>query len=121
MPPVDTHFLVSESEALSPQVSVRAENADTLADVCPFVYVARLLGTHWRPAILYEIANGSVTYNALRARLAPITDKMLVIRNELGRSPRRSYYSLTDRGTSLLPVLAVMQRWARQDRSLRHG
>lgn len=115
---VDTHV----------QVSVRAENAETLAEACPFVYVARLLGTHWRPSILYKIASGVVTYNALRLSLTPITDKMLatelrtlvetglVAREELGRNPRRSRYRATPRGASLLPVLAAMEGWAERDR-----
>ncbi len=110
-------------------VSVRAENAARLADECPFVYVTQILGTQWRPAVLYTIGSGVTTYNALRAALPPITDKTLanelvalvehglVVRIALREKPLRSRYELTERGRSLLPVLAAMKAWTAADRT----
>ncbi len=110
-------------------ISVRAENSAIIAQQCPFVYVAQVLGTHWRPAVLYKIAHGVSTYNALRAALRPITDKTLAAElialcqhNLIERIPLetkptivRAQYVTTDRGRSLIPILNAMERWAESD------
>ncbi len=82
----------------------------------------------WRPAVLYMVGSGVTTYNALRAALPPITDKTLaselvalvehglVVRIALREKPLRSRYELTERGLSLLPVLAAMKAWTAADR-----
>lgn len=109
--------------------SVRSENAAMLAEECPFVRFASLLGTHWRPALIWKIGHGTQTYNALRRSLTGITDKMLstelialtrdglVAKIELSAMPRRSRYVLTARGASIVPVLEGMQCWATADRA----
>lgn len=109
-------------------VSVRAENAAAIAAECPFVYLVRLLGNHWRPTVLYRIASGVATYNALKNELTPITDKMLatdlraliehelIVRHQFSSSPRRSHYELTRRRLSLIPLLHVVQAWADDDK-----
>lgn len=104
--------------------SARAENAAAIADRCPFVFVSQMLGTHWRPTILWEIAHGTLTYNALRRAVPDISDKMLasdllelsrrglVNRHVFSSKPRRSAYEVTPRGLALVNVLRDMNAWA---------
>jgi DNA-binding HxlR family transcriptional regulator len=83
----------------------------------------KVIGGKWKPLILYLLRDGSLRYSELQKNIPGITQKMLTqqLRQlELDRLltrkvypviPPHVEYSLTHRGTSLLPLLKNMADW----------
>jgi DNA-binding HxlR family transcriptional regulator len=105
-------------------------NERRLEEDCPFAVTLRVLGRRWRPAIVWKVADGVVSFGGLKRALHGVTDMALsrelavlqaaglLNRTETARGRARSTaYALTNRGRSLLPLLAEMQRWGEMDRA----
>ena len=94
---------------------------------CPILHVFRRIGGKWKLPILWHLADqDSVRYNELKRSVRGITNMMLtkclreledyglVIRRQYNEVPPRVEYSLTERGKKLLPALAELYAWGRE-------
>lgn len=94
---------------------------------CPVTHCLRVVGGKWKPVILFCIENGVDRFGAMGRAVPGITKQMLtqqlrelevdgiVSRTVHPVVPPRVDYALTDRGKSLLPVVAAMRDWGRRD------
>jgi len=91
---------------------------------CTFEITIDLIGGKWKPLIIWHLSSkGTLRFNELRKLLPQITQKMLtqqlreletdnlVNRKVYPQVPPKVEYSLTDLGTSLLPILSMMCKW----------
>ena len=91
---------------------------------CPITTTATLIGKKWHPVIIHRLLdNGPLGFNALKTEVDGISSKVLsdsledleqkrlVDRDIINEKPFRVQYSLTDRGTSLEPVIFAMRDW----------
>ena len=92
--------------------------------VCPLKYALNLVGGKWKLPIICILAReGSVRYNSLKRKLSGITNMMLsqslkeleengiVHREQYNEIPPRVEYSLTEKGTDLLPIFYAISQW----------
>lgn len=94
---------------------------------CPVTHCLRVVGGKWKPVILFCIQNGVDRFGAMGRAVPGITKQMLtqqlreleedgiVSRTVHPVVPPRVDYALTDRGRSLLTVVAAMRDWGRAD------
>lgn len=93
---------------------------------CPIEYGLDIFGGKWKSRIICVLAaNGILRYNALRGALGNITDAVLasmlkemiadgmVARTQYDTIPPKVEYALTDKGTSVLPILQTVCQWSR--------
>lgn len=78
----------------------------------------------WKSAILWKIKDAPLRFGALQEKLPAISQKMLtrqlralerdhlISRTEYPGMPPRVEYSLTERGQSVIPILASLKDWA---------
>ena len=94
---------------------------------CPILHVFRRIGGKWKLPILWHLADEeSVRYNELKRSVRGVTNMMLtkclreleeyglVVRRQYNEVPPRVEYSLTERGKKLLPALAELYAWGRE-------
>lgn len=90
----------------------------------PFGYTMSLIGGKWKMVILYLIAEnqtvrfnelqrmvGTITYKTLSCQLKELESSGIVIRTEYPQIPPKVEYSLSDKGSSLIPILETMCEW----------
>jgi DNA-binding HxlR family transcriptional regulator len=118
---IDTHSL---GRAPRKRESSQARNEHQLEQKCPFAFTLRLLGSRWRPAIIWKVSQGVRRYGALRRELEGVSDKMLAqdladlvgvgLLTRLSIAKGRANivrYELTPAGASMLPLLSELNRW----------
>jgi DNA-binding HxlR family transcriptional regulator len=83
----------------------------------------QVIGDKWTPLILRSIANGNCRFGSLQKELEGISPRTLsqrlehlVNENILSKKsyneiPPRVEYSLTEKGSDLIPVLRQMAKW----------
>jgi len=91
---------------------------------CPIRDVLDRLGDRWSVLVLKELAEGTLRFGEIRARIADVSQRMLaqtlrrleqdglVSRRVFPTIPPRVDYTLTDLGRSLLVPLGAMVDWA---------
>lgn len=92
---------------------------------CPLEYGMELFGGKWNSRIICVLAElGTLRYSELRSQMGNITDAVLastlksliangiVERRSYDEIPPRVEYTLTERGTSVVPILQSICRWA---------
>lgn len=107
--------------------SVIQENKAQALIECPVTYVMDKIGGYWKPIILFQLMSGEKRYGELRRSIPTITEKMLiqslkqlenenlVIRDAKPVVPPVVFYSLSDSGRRLQPVLRAMAEWVIQE------
>ena len=91
---------------------------------CPVTPVVQMLQGKWKLQIIYELCIQSpMRFGELKKMLKPITNTMLtnalkeleedglVHREQYNEIPPRVEYSLTEKGTDLLPVFYAISQW----------
>jgi Predicted transcriptional regulators len=91
---------------------------------CPLEYALDIFGGKWKSRIICALAmNTTMRYTELRNELSNITDTMLadslkelledgmVIRTQYNEIPPKVEYSLTGRGSSVIPLLFQINNW----------
>ena len=86
-----------------------------------------IVGRKWHPVVLhYLLRDGSLSFSTLKSRIDGISSKMLstslsnledrelVTREVLSEQPVRVEYTLTERGTSLEPLITEMVHWGNE-------
>lgn len=94
----------------------------------PFEYTLSIVSGKWKLKIIYILAcMGTVRYGALKKNIEGITHKMLstqlkeleneeiVLRKEYPQVPPKVEYSLTEKGTRLIPLVLSMCEWGKEN------
>jgi DNA-binding HxlR family transcriptional regulator len=93
---------------------------------CTVAVTLEVVGGKWKAVILWHLSHKTLRFSQLQRRLPGVTQKMLTQQlRELERDgmihrevypevPPRVEYSLTDEGSSLVPLLTLMCTWGRQ-------
>ena len=92
---------------------------------CPLEYGLSVFGGKWKSRIICVLAaKATLRYSELRKEMANITDAVLattlkelitdgiVRRQSYDEIPPRVEYSLTEKGTSVVPILQSICRWS---------
>lgn len=105
-------------------MSLEQPGSDTRADgACPVVESMDLIGSKWRLVVLHDLQEGEKRFNDLQRStdansrtlsrvLSDLQDAGLVNRRLEEEAPVATYYSLTEKGTSLCPVFDEIEAWA---------
>jgi DNA-binding HxlR family transcriptional regulator len=92
---------------------------------CPLTAALAAIGGKWKMIIVYFLAESPKHFAALRKSMPSISQKVLtqqlhelvhdgIVRREAkGPVPARVVYSLTDYGTSVLPLVEEVRVWGR--------
>lgn len=94
---------------------------------CPLNYTMNLIGTKWKPLILFHLLDGSLRSGILQKKIPGISNKMftqtvrelekdgLISRKVFPIVPPKVEYKLSDRGKSLENILRSMDKWGLED------
>ncbi len=95
---------------------------------CPVRYSLEIVGGKWKLPILCILASGEpARYSTLKRKLGNVTNMMLaqslkeleatgmVHREQYNEVPPRVEYSLTEKGTSILPILVKFGEWGAEN------
>ena len=97
---------------------------------CPLNYTMTLIGTKWKPLILFHLLKGPLRSGVLQKQIAGISNKMftqtvrelekdgLVLRKVYPVVPPKVEYKLSERGASLESVLRSLDKWGANDLKL---
>jgi len=95
--------------------------------VCPIEAAMDVIGGKWKPHILWKIKDAPLRFMAIQEKLPAISQKMLtrqlraleadrlITRTEYSGMPPRVEYALTERGQTVIPVLASLKDWAEEE------
>lgn len=110
--------------------STNFANKQTLANDCPEVFAANIIGGQWSLAICCYLINGSLRYNEIRKCLPNITERMLTLqlrkleesgvvkRTVYAEVPPRVTYELTAIGYELSPIIRELGKWGEKLKGL---
>ena len=92
---------------------------------CPLEYGLQVFGGKWKSRIICVLAvMQTLRYSELRSEMANITDAVLastlkeliadqlVVRKSYDEIPPRVEYSLTEKGSSVVPILQSICKWS---------
>ena len=94
---------------------------------CPLNYTMNLIGTKWKPLILFHLLEGALRSGILQKKIPGISNKMftqtvrelekdgLITRKVFPVVPPRVEYKLSDRGQSLEKILRSLDTWGSND------
>ena len=86
-----------------------------------------LIGTKWKPLILFHLLDGALRSGILQKKIAGISNKMftqtvrelesdgLIYRKVFPVVPPKVEYNLSTRGKSLEPILRSLDKWGEED------
>lgn len=95
-------------------------------DICPVARTARIIGTKWTLLIIRDLATGTkrfcelersldgISPKTLSERLRSLEREELIERRPFPEIPPRVEYSLTSKGSSLIPVIESMREYGRR-------
>lgn len=110
---------MSQTDSLTDR-NVDAQNED----VCPVIEAIEEIGSKWRLIVLHDLQDGEKRFNELKRStgassrtLSRVVDDLqaaeLVDRRVEDR-PLATYYSLTEKGMALCPVLESVEAWSEE-------
>ena len=94
---------------------------------CPLNYTMTLIGTKWKPLILFHLLEGALRSGILQKHIVGISNKMftqtvrelekdgLVVRKVYPVVPPKVEYLLSKRGESLESILRSLDQWGAND------
>lgn len=94
---------------------------------CPLNYTMNLIGTKWKPLILFHLLEGDLRSGVLQKKIPGISNKMftqtvrelekagLISRKVYPVVPPRVEYGLSTRGKSLETILRSLDTWGSED------
>jgi len=94
---------------------------------CPLHYTMNLIGTKWKPLILFHLLEGDLRSGILQKKIPGISNKMftqtvrelekdgLVSRKVFPVVPPKVEYALSTRGKSLETILRSLDKWGSED------
>ena len=90
---------------------------------CPLDYTLNLIGTKWKPLILFHLLDGPLRSGVLQKKISGVSNKMftqtvreleqdgLIARKVFPVVPPKVEYRLTNKGNSLEDILRSMDQW----------
>ena len=96
-------------------------------NICPLDYTMSLIGTKWKPLVLFHLLPGRMRSGILQKKMPGISNKMftqtvrdleedgLIMRKVYPVVPPKVEYSLTNRGQSLKDILLRLDNWGAED------
>jgi len=91
---------------------------------CSMELTLQVIGGKWKPFIVHRLGtNGTMRFSELKRSIPKITQKMLtqqlrelegdglIYREVYPQVPPKVEYSLTDLGTSVMPVIKILTEW----------
>ncbi|WPR70748.1 helix-turn-helix domain-containing protein [Flavobacterium sp. NG2] len=94
---------------------------------CPLHYTMNLIGTKWKPLLLFHLLDGALRSGLLQKMIPEISNKMftqtvrelekdgLITRKIYPVVPPKVEYELTERGKSLEAILRSLDKWGLED------
>ncbi|MGO4921114.1 winged helix-turn-helix transcriptional regulator [Maribacter spongiicola] len=94
---------------------------------CPLDYTISLIGTKWKPLVLFHLLEGPLRSGILQKKVPGISNKMftqtvrelekdgLVNREVFPVVPPKVEYALSERGKSLKSILLSLDSWGAND------
>lgn len=94
---------------------------------CPLNYTMNLIGTKWKPLLLFHLLDGALRSGILQKKIPEISNKMftqtirelekdgLVSRKVFPVVPPKVEYKLSERGRSLEAILRSLDKWGLED------
>jgi len=94
---------------------------------CPLNYTMNLIGTKWKPLILFHLLEGGLRSGVLQKKIPGISNKMftqtvrelehdgLITRKVYPVVPPKVEYRLSERGQSLETILRGLDEWGLED------
>ena len=94
---------------------------------CPLNYTMTLIGTKWKPLVLFHLLDGALRSGILQKQIIGVSNKMftqtvrelekdgLVIRKVYPVVPPKVEYALSERGKSLENILRSLDQWGASD------
>ena len=94
---------------------------------CPLNYTMNLIGTKWKPLVLFHLLEGGLRSGVLQKHIEGISNKMftqtvrelekngLISRKVYPVVPPKVEYKLTKRGQSLEGILRSLDKWGLED------
>lgn len=94
---------------------------------CPLNYTMNLIGTKWKPLVLFHLLDGDLRSGMLQKKIPGISNKMftqtvrdlekdgLISRKVFPVVPPRVEYGLSARGKSLEKILRSLDKWGAED------
>lgn len=94
---------------------------------CPLNYTMNLIGTKWKPLILFHLLDGALRSGILQKKISGISNKMftqtvrelekdgLISRKVFPVVPPKVEYELSARGKSLEDILRSLDKWGSED------
>ncbi len=100
------------------ETSVEEKNAEA----CPVVEAVEEIGSQWRLIVLHDLQEGEMRFNELKRSTGANSRTLSRVLDDLGEAalverrvedrPIATYYSLTEKGEALCPVLTSLEAWA---------
>ena len=96
-------------------------------NICPLHYTMQLIGTKWKPLVLFHLLDQPLRSGQLQKHIKGISNKMftqtvrelerdgLVFRKVFPVVPPRVEYGLTKRGETLRDILLSLDKWGVDD------
>ncbi|AWH84024.1 transcriptional regulator [Flavobacterium album] len=90
---------------------------------CPMHRSMAILGTKWKPIIIYALRERKARFGQLHTAVGSISKKVLtttlreleadgvLLREEFRELPPRVEYSLTEKGLALIPIILKLAEW----------
>ncbi|MEL1245639.1 helix-turn-helix domain-containing protein [Flavobacterium sp. DGU11] len=90
---------------------------------CPMHRSMAILGTKWKPIIIYALRERKARFGQLHTAVGSISKKVMtstlkeleadgiVLREEFKELPPRVEYSLTEKGRTLIPIIIQLAEW----------
>ncbi len=97
---------------------------------CPLNYTMNLIGTKWKPLVLFHLLDGGLRSGVLQKHILGISNKMftqtvrelekdgLITRKVYPVVPPKVEYKLTNRGKSLETILRSLDKWGIEDNEI---
>lgn len=94
---------------------------------CPLHYTMNLIGTKWKPLVLFHLLEGGLRSGVLQKQIIGVSNKMftqtvrelekdgLITRKVYPVVPPKVEYALSKRGKSLETVLRSLDKWGLED------
>ncbi|RBQ03348.1 winged helix-turn-helix transcriptional regulator [Pedobacter miscanthi] len=113
------------------ETSTNFANKQALADECPEVYAANIIGGQWSIVICSWLINGKLRFGELKKLIPNITERMLTLqlrkleenkiikRTVYAEVPPRVEYELTEIGYDLKPIIKMLENWGEKHKALR--
>lgn len=113
------------------EASTNFANKTALAEECPEVYAANIIGGQWTLVICSWLINGKLRFSELKKRLPNISERMLtlqlrkleedqmVTRTVYAEVPPRVEYELTPIGYELKPIIQQLEKWGEKHQQLK--